>query len=52
MVVYVWLSGIKKMIKYESMQEYHESLAYEVDVTKDSEYQITMVERNTKLWRV
>jgi len=51
MVVYVWLNSIKRMIQFESMQEYHESRAYEVAITKDSESQIVMVDRNTKLWK-
>ena len=51
MVVYVWLNSIKRMIQFESMQEYQESTAYEIDTKAGIENQRTMVERNTKLWK-
>jgi hypothetical protein len=52
MVVYVWLNSIKRMIQFESLQEYQESTAYEIDTRLyGMEIQRTMVERTTKLWR-
>lgn len=51
MVVYVWLNSIKRMIQFESMQEYHESTAYEIDTRNGIDNQRTMVERTTKLWK-
>ena len=51
MVVYVWLNLIKRMIQFESMEEYQESEAYEIDTTDGIENQRTMVEKNTKLWK-
>jgi hypothetical protein len=51
MVVYVWLNSIKRMIQFESMQEYQESTAYEFDMQNKCNDQKTMVEKNTKLWK-
>jgi hypothetical protein len=51
MVVYVWLNSIKRMIQFESLQEYQESTAYEIDTRNGIDNQRTMVERNTKLWK-
>ena len=53
MVVYVWLKCIKRMTKFDSMQEYHESEAYETDMRNEynAQLHIVMVETNTKLWK-
>ena len=47
MAVYVWLKNTKKMIRFESIQEYHESVHY--NHFKGSEN--VMIEENTKLWK-
>ena len=51
MVVFVWLAAIKKMIQYESMQEYQESLAYEYDMQSNNKDQRTMIGQDTKIWK-
>ena len=53
MAVYVWLKCIKKMVVFNSMQEYHESESYETDMRNEYNTQLhdVMVERNTKLWK-
>jgi len=50
MTIYIWLSYIKRMISFDSYQEYHESPAYNQNVKENSAYEVR-VEDNTKLWR-
>lgn len=51
MAVYVWLACIQKMQIFESMQEYHESHAYDAIVHGNMGYHYLMVDRNTPLWK-
>ena len=50
MVVYVWLGSIDKMVKYDTLEEYHNSVAYVYILRNDPHTMTVMVEKNTPLW--
>jgi len=51
MAVYVWLKYIKHMLKFDSMEEYNDSVGYREQLKGECNSEIIMVELNTRLWK-
>lgn len=49
-MIYIWLKHVKKMLVYNTLEEFWDSRAYEVSISPNRGGQEIFAEKDTALW--